>query len=564
MTALSRRRYHRAGVSLIALAALCAPAFAADIETASKIEAVTVYPDGASVTRTLDVALPAGSNVLLIKGLPSTVDASSVRIEGRSDGALTVASVDLKMVAGDPNAAADPERAVRIATLKAEQARLAGSIEAAEAQKNAIQRFAQAGPDKLGTDGKAMDVADWPKAWAAIGDGLQAVNEKLRDLRQQDTRIKAEIAALLRVDTGGLKPGQPTSEIRLVVDTEKAQQAALTLRYQVKGAGWTPLYDATLKTEGRSKPSLTLTRRASVTQHTGEDWQDISLTLSTVRLNRGTSAPVVNPSVLALIDPELIPEPLARNETRAKAVPARPLATGPAEAAPQDAPAPSSAPIRQVVSLIEAGAYQASFGVPGRANVPQDGTEKSFTLSSKAIDPEIVLKTSPSLDATAYIEAAFTNEDEAPLLRGQVMIHRDGIFVGKGQLPLIAAGDKAALGFGADDSMKVTRVAVRKRANDGGFFGSNRSDTQDYKTSIKNLHDFTVKVAMVDRIPVSENSAITVEPLPTNTPATEKTIDDKRGVMGWTYELKPAELKEVRLGWRIKWPVDRDLASRTN
>ena len=562
MDAVSLRRASNAGASLIVLGFFCAPAFATDIEMTSKIEAVTVYPDGASVTRSLDVDVPPGSSVLLMKGLPATIDPNSVRVEGRSGGALAIASVDLKTVAGDPTSHADPERAAKLERLKAEQAKLAGSIEAAEAQKSAIQRFAQSGPDKLGADGKGMDVADWPKAWAAIGDGFEAINGRLRELREQDARARAEIAALLRVDAGGVRPGQPTSEVRLVVDADGEQKATLTLRYQVRGAGWVPLYDAALKTEGKSKPSLTLTRRAKVTQRTGEDWRDIGLTLSTVRLNRGTSAPGVDTSVLTLLDPEVVLESPARGAATSKPAAPRAVPLGAPEPALSDALA--AARIRQQNAVVEAGAYQASFTVPGRASVPQDGTEKSFTLASRAIDPEILLRTAPSLDATAYIEAGFTNEDEAPLLRGQVMIHRDGIFVGKGQLPLVAAGDKATLGFGADDAVKVTRVPVRKRANDGGFLASNRSDTQDYKTTIRNLHDFAVKVAMVDRIPVSENTAITVEPLATNTPPTEKTIDDKRGVMGWTYEMKPSETKEIRLGWRVRWPTDRDLATRTN
>ena len=119
------------------------------------------------------------------------------------------------------------------------------------------------------------------------------------------------------------------------------------------------------------------------------------------------------------------------------------------------------------------------------------------------------------------------------------MIHRDGVFIGQGSLAFAAAGDRVMLGFGADDAVKVTRVAVKKRReNDGGFFGQNRMDVQDFKTTTRNLHSFPVKLTVIDRLPVSENAAIIVEPLPTNTPATDKIVEDKRGVLSWTYELK--------------------------
>ena len=49
--------------SLVVLTALAAgPARAADVDASSAVDAVTVYPDGASVTRVITLDLPAGDN----------------------------------------------------------------------------------------------------------------------------------------------------------------------------------------------------------------------------------------------------------------------------------------------------------------------------------------------------------------------------------------------------------------------------------------------------------------------------------------------------------------------
>ena len=79
---------------------------------------------------------------------------------------------------------------------------------------------------------------------------------------------------------------------------------------------------------------------------------------------------------------------------------------------------------------------------------------------------------------------------------------------------------------------------------------------------MKNLHDFPIRTTIVDRIPFSENTAITVELLPQTTPPTEKQVGDKRGVMSWTYDLAAGEQKDVRLAWRMKWPADRDVVTQ--
>ena len=70
---------------LAILLALSAPAgsvaLAADTPAQSKIEAVTVFPSGAEVTRTLKVKLGAGEQTLLVDGITGEAILSSVRIE---------------------------------------------------------------------------------------------------------------------------------------------------------------------------------------------------------------------------------------------------------------------------------------------------------------------------------------------------------------------------------------------------------------------------------------------------------------------------------------------------
>ena len=67
--------------------------------------------------------------------------------------------------------------------------------------------------------------------------------------------------------------------------------------------------------------------------------------------------------------------------------------------------------------------------------------------------------------------------------------------------------------------------------------GQTKVETREFKTSVKNLHDFPVRVTVIDQIPISENTAITVEQLPQTTPPTEKQVADKRGVMSWASNL---------------------------
>ncbi|MBM3609716.1 MAG: DUF4139 domain-containing protein, partial [Alphaproteobacteria bacterium] len=203
------------------------------------------------------------------------------------------------------------------------------------------------------------------------------------------------------------------------------------------------------------------------------------------------------------------------------------------------------------------------FRVPGRVDIPADGSQRTLRLGTMTIEPKLTVRLSPAIDTTAYLEAAFTNSYEAPLLPGAVNIHRDGLFAGRGQLIFTAPGDEARLGFGADDAVKVTRVPVSRKESGPGLFGSNRSETKDFRTTVRNLHKFPVSIAMTDRMPVSEDSKIVIEALSTNTPPTEKIVSGRRGVMAWAFELAPGAQREIRLGWQVRWPADRRLVNET-
>src|SRR5436190_18079636 len=83
--------------SLVMVAALAtAPVRAADVDASSAVDAVTVYPDGASVTRLITLDLPAGDNSAVLKDFPVTLDPSSLRVEGEAGAKLTIGAIDAK------------------------------------------------------------------------------------------------------------------------------------------------------------------------------------------------------------------------------------------------------------------------------------------------------------------------------------------------------------------------------------------------------------------------------------------------------------------------------------
>ncbi|CAN7443557.1 mucoidy inhibitor MuiA family protein [Bosea sp. LjRoot90] len=548
----------------LAAALIFAPSLAgaAEIEFASKIDRVTVYPDGAVVTRLGKAALLQGASQIVLRGLPASVDPASIRVEAQGDGAFSIGAVDVRQVPGEARPALDQALEGKIRALQGEKAKLAGEISAIEAKRATIENFGKIGPDKLGPDGKALPVSDWPAVFDAIGTALVKVQGELLALRNRISDLDAEIAALEKARPLAPRASQPKRDVAIAVEAKAPVAADISVSYRVSGASWLPVYEARLTTgSANDAAEIAFTRRADLRQRTGEDWSEVAVELSTTRSAQGTRAPDLNPLRIAFYEPPVVYEERLRRSAPATARPAAPLGAAP-DVDAVVAPAPKEAEQQRAevqTATVTAGAYQASFKVPGRVTIPQDGSSKAVVLTQAKIKPELSARATPELEEKAYLEASFNHDDEAPLLAGEVYLHRDGAYIGKGRLGQVAPGDKVELGFGADDRLKVTRVPVRRRENDSGWLGSTRTDQREFRTVVKSLHAQPVKLTVIERVPFSENSAITVELLSQSTPPTEKQIGDKRGVSAWSFELAPGAQKEIRLAYRIKYPGDREV-----
>jgi uncharacterized protein (TIGR02231 family) len=535
--------------SLVAIAVLAAaPARAANLDVTSAVDAVTVYPDGASVTRVITLDLASGDNSAVIKDFPLGLDASSLRVEGEADAGLTIGAIDARPPRAAPPANL-PELDKRIEALKDERANWQGAIDAATARRKFAERFAESSPAGLGEKGEARPIAEWRAAFAAVTEEVATADTAIRDAKRKQRDIDREIARL-EADRAQKPPGK--LEVRIDLAAAAAMKAVLRVTYAVRNARWTPQYDARLDTGARDrKPALELVRRAEITQSTGEDWSNVSLSVSTVRTARGGSAPDLNSLIVQypqLASPMPVPPAsVAMDSTRQLARNAQ---------AKADKPFAERAEEQQAQA--EVGGFQVMFRIPGRVSLGASEGAKSLRVSTATIAPDLAVRSAPVKDPTAFLEASFKQSEDAPLLPGRVAIYRDGIYVGRGQMAAAAKDETVRLGFGADDKVKIERSVVKRNEGSAGLIvTTSKTDERAFKTNVRNGHDFPILIAIEDQLPVSESEDIQVEMLPSTTPPTTTNLRDKRGVLEWAFEAKPGEARDIAFAWRVRWPKDK-------
>lgn len=546
---------------IAALLLLALPVQAAEVTLKSDIAAATVYPDGATVTGRTEFSVEAGRHTLLLPETPLGLDPNSLRASGKGSAAFSIVSVELRAADASAVQARRASEAAKlqdaIERLQDQKAAAENQIAAADRQLAFIDATIKAASVSGKGDGAAPTAQDWMTLWQqSSASAAQALNarERARQLiRNLDRQIES-LQARAPVDDG-----RPQQAIAVEIEAEAALDGEIEVSYFVGSASWAPVYDARLTTEGEQ--SLTLARRAAVQQSTGVPWTDVALTLSTARPGGRTSA--IEPRRrFAQLRPDA---PLGR------------VMGGLAQTYAPPPPAPAMEPAPQAVmvdeeraeadfvdaSLVRAAARQLGdavvYDVPARADISGKGVTRHVLIGEETFSAAIELRATPSVEKTAYLYAAFENADGL-ILPGEVTLNRDGLFVGKDVLPLIAAGAEGAVPFGSYESVKIGYRVVSQK-DDDSFARADKLRAFRSEMHAENTSDKAWTVVLSDSKPETNTEEIEVtvvaDPAPDETDA-----DDVTGRLEWRFDLPPGAKQEIEYGFDVSYPLGRDLILR--
>ncbi len=540
---------------------------AAEISATSTVDAVTVFPRGAEISRTVRAQVPAGGHTIVLKDLPAEADLNSIRVEGKATGQLGIGAVDarrIQVLRQDSEAQQSARRKLEDEIERESDllAALHAEIETKEVQKRYIENLAglpAAAPPLSG--GKVRGQEDWAHLLGLIGTSMADVQKSLLRQRIKVRETQRRIDDLKK-QLAGLAPQQEQrTQAKVNVVAGDALSADLVIRYQVRSARWRPLYDARLETGSRNvPPKLVLTRRAAIVQTTGEAWKDVAVALSTARPSGRSGAPEIYPITVDFYEP---PKPIAvpMSTMRSEEAEARGrlrAARQPRAKFKQDV-AKAAAPVLERDAAVDIAGYQAVFKVPDRITVANTGDAKRVKIETISLEPSLVVRSVPKFDARAYLYAKMTlPKGIAPVLPGQAMLFRDQTFVGRGRVPQLVGGEEHELGFGADDAVRVKYTKIGESRGESGIISSSRTDQRKFKITVKNLHERPIAYTILDQRPESLNEDIKVE-LVGRTKPTKQNVKDRRGVVAWQGKLSPDQQIEVDFGYVVAWPADKKI-----
>ena len=544
----------RFSLSLLSLLAssVASLAWADDITVNSQVTEVTVYPEVAAITRRAEFDLPIGQHRLILSNIPYSADLETLQLD--LTGARQTALL-FREDGAPPRRADDPEVLAAEAVIKEVEARIqAVRDEASRAQTEAVaaqtaigfleqlgrnEGLAEAGAEALRDITRMItseaDAAGKQTLEAQIR--ARAIEERLEGLQEELAQAEQELAAIDREDE---------DRLYLVVEVAVAEAgpASLELRYLTEGeVASLPSYEWHLSTG--ETPEVTLKRGFGLQQGTGENWENVALTISTLQPGEQGSPSELYALRRRIEDPR--PEPKMRNQAVADYIAA-------------EAPAPMVEPVVVVeeASTPAWGADTSGPGVTYRFGYPvslASGVDiVKLDMDALSTEVEVQAVAVPMRDDTAYRVAKTTNTFGEDLLPGyQVPMFVDGKLVTLVDFYGAAAGQEFQLGFGAIPGLQLTRTVLQKSEGERGMISRSNQQQEVVEISVENLTGETWPLRLLDRVPYSEQEELEIT-WSAQPSASEENVDKQRGILAWEFDLAPGADRLIRLETTLSWP----------
>jgi uncharacterized protein (TIGR02231 family) len=517
----------------LCLVGLHGAAMAADVSAELRIDSVTVYAEGAMVTRAGQVALPAGNQRIVVRGLPADIEANAVRL-GIDSRSVELAGVEVETI-NDVQLASEAERALRaqIEAKTDQRAAVQDEIATAETQLKLLDSLA-ANPGGNAGSGAAVNGTTLPAVLGTIGTASGTARAKVRDGRQRLRVIDREIEKLNADMAKVATQKKRTTEVRALVNVKEAVTAAVQLTYPIGDAGWGSVYQARLDTTSKR---LVIQREAEVHQGSGEDWNNARLTLTTAQTSDNAATPQLGAQFLDL----QVPQPVlmtmsARGATAKLDMPPPPAA-------------PASADLAESIVVTAARRadtqYLVEYQLPARVTLKSDREPRLFPVATDNFDVELIARVLPAKRRSAYLEATFKFEQDAPLEAGTLKLYRDGAYVGEAASAAFLPGSDVRVPFGIDERIKVAVRDESAKSAERGVVSKQITRETRQRFEVTNYHAATIPVEIIDRVPVSRNADVKVEVL--------------KGVLLWRIEAAPQKTEAVHHYYAVRYPRDRVL-----
>lgn len=517
------------------------------IELETSTSEVTVFRDGARVTRVGRTKLNAGEHEILVMGLSEFTDEDSVRVTGLGSAELVNISVE-KIVETVQDEKRLKKLRDELRKLERKRNKLQDKIKRLRSSAAALIKLTQSVSIEVGhriTQGETE--ADMiAKTGEPILSMITSMQTDIREAEDELKDVEDQIAVVQNniEIAGGSHAFNRFTNVQITLAVKEPTELELGVVYQVNNASWNPQYDVDLREDGTM-----IKRMAMVINNTKEDWEDVKLTVSTASAR---PAQIIEPTPYYVGEYYIPPPAPAPRMARAKKVmrePEMPLAMAePEEEAPFDELMEEAEETFAEVGHATGGIV--TYHVPGKTSIRSDKDPRPVTLVEEEFESKRYYYWNAYAMPTPVALEKVTNGDSV-LLPGMAKIYADGEYIGESAIELIAPREEFKLGTREAFDVRVEKKLLIKDTDRAGLRGKNKREYQ-YDLVIKSFAKKDIEMEIVDRIPYSSSEKIKVELQdPSIRPESFKV-----GVLEWKLSLAAGSETHIKYGYVVEWERD--------
>lgn len=605
-------------LTLITLANISfADATAPTKETTSKITHVTVYPGNALITR--EVVVPEGTGLmeLLVNPLPPQVVDGSLYSEGNDGIRILTTRYRTRPIQADTREEVrklnDEKKGLQLARQDLEAKAKVNTDNLALLVK--LEGFTAATMQHL-TEKGMLSSEQTIALTKYIMDTRAAKSDEVTKIQQQ-LQANQESVQFIDRKLNELAAGTSKTERDAIITINKANQPAGTLRlnYLVSSVSWSPQYKFRA---GKDKDPILVEYLAAIRQQTGEEWNGVSMTLSTAQPMLNAAPPDLKALALVMVpagavagkagagfgggkiafmNPGNAPQGQMMNQAPPQQGNIAPDNNREALLQARDSRAKAqqelnkknydaasnywndAAAREQYLQLLTTkeeekeiaqgdmfgGASEGptvTYKLAAGLSIPSRNDEQIVEVTRLNFTPDYYYKAIPVITKHVYRLANLSNKTDMVLLPGEATMYQGTDFVGRAQLPLVAIGEKFSVGFGVDPQLQVNRKLLDKSKKPQG---ANQVLSYDYRILVSSYKTEPVKMQVWDRLPMAETDVVSIS-IPKTTPELSKDTlyerDEKtKNLLRWDVTVEPGSSgeKAFAISYQFKMELDKQL-----
>jgi uncharacterized protein (TIGR02231 family) len=531
----------RANVLILIFPLIAGNVFSQQKLVKSKVVIATVYSLGAEVTRVAKFNLEKGENKIIFNNLPPNFDESSLQINCNDATILSVSSqknmLDSLSMSAEyqklQTRKKDLEHKLKLE--KAIQQTITTEKDVLLSNKSLIGDQGVKLEDlKLSLTYIRSKLEEYDRTWLEKDNFIAGIEEELKKIQAQSQELYAQKIT-------------STSEIIVTFLTTQPLTANATIKYFTQQAGWYPTYD--VRVNSINDP-LNLTCKANVYQVTGEDWGKVKLSVSSGNPTAGSTAPIISPWYIDIIQPYRSGYKNIQLGAPASAEKEELMSLDEVVVTGYGVKKKSDKSFEMPVSVSESQT-SFTFNIDLPYDVPSRQQPITAILQNPTIKATYHYTTIPKLSEYAYLVSSMTDWQGLNLLNGDANLYFENNYVGSTYLDTKAFNDTLKLSLGKDESISVKRTKA-KTFKEKNFIGSKVTESRAWEITLTNAKKQEVEIEIEDQIPVSTNEKIKVKLVDQG----ESIYNQSTGHLKWIVKLKPLETKKIQFSYSVEYPKE--------